>query len=174
MRSHPMLLAVALAALAGLRLLAPSCSGSSTEGVTQVDSGETTTTTRSNSKGGSGSAAACVACMRRNGFPTYPSPSAKAAEGTPRFGKAKEACARFAPTADDEWTPSARARARQLQRILRYAACMRRNGLPNFPDPRPNPAGYAKLDPDELTDLGVATKSPKYRAAAEACEDVER
>jgi hypothetical protein len=159
-------LLMSLATVVVVALLATACSSSSSGGVAQVDSGESTTTTGSDSRRGSGSAdiAAFNACMRRHGVPL-------SARGTPRYGAAKTTCARFLPRDDD--APDPRLQAQQLRLVLRYAACMRRNGLPSFPDPKPDPGGYVKISPDELTALGLNPSSPKYRAAEQACKDEE-
>jgi hypothetical protein len=161
-RSHLRIAPLALAAVAALGLLASACGGSSNEGVAQVDSGETTT--GADSQGGTGSVEAWAACMRRQGV----SPNA---EGTPRFDAAKSECARFAPN-DDDPPLDPRDRAEQLELVLTYAACMRRNGVPNFPDPESNPDGYVKITPEELTAPGLSPSSPQYQAAEEACEDL--
>jgi hypothetical protein len=156
--------ALALAAVAAVALLASGCGSSSREDVAQVDSGETTT--RADSQGGSGSAdiAAFNACMRRHGV-------SLSARGTPRYGAAKTTCARFLPRDDD--APDPRLQAQQLRLVLRYAACMRRNGLPSFPDPKPDPGGYVKITPDALSALGLNRSSPKYNTAEKACKEVE-
>jgi hypothetical protein len=107
--------------------------------------------------------------MRRNGVPSFPSPGA---EGTARYAAAKEACARFAPSAD-EAAPDPQDRAEQLQLVLTWTACMRRNGVPSFPDPEPAADGYVKISPEELTALGLDPDSPRYTAAEEACKDLE-
>jgi hypothetical protein len=160
------LFAVALPAVAAVALLASACGSSSSEGVAQVDD-TSTTTTGSNSQSGSGSGnpAAYATCMRRNGVPNYPS---RSAEGTARYAAAKEACARYAPTDGDG--PSPQDRARQIQLLLKWATCMRRNGLPNFPDPEPDPREFVKISREELTALGLDPSSPKFRAAEAACK----
>jgi hypothetical protein len=50
---------------------------------------------------------------------------------------------------------------------------MRRNGLPRFPDPKPNPDGYVKITPEALSALGLNPSSPKYKAAEKACKNAE-
>jgi hypothetical protein len=49
------------------------------------------------------------------------------------------------------------------QQLLAYSQCMRDNGVPNFPDPRPG--GGIAIDGNQ-----VDTDSPVYKAAEETCQ----
>lgn len=172
------LLTLALAALAALGLLASACGGSSGQGVAQVDSTDTkTTTTGSESPDGSSSAnpAAYSACMRKNGVPKFPDPDSegrlrgiKAGPGTgidpesAQFTAAAKACQKLAPKA-----PSPAQQAEDREQLLEFSACMRKNGVPNFPDPKFNPDGSGGITLDRGLD-----QTPQYKAAEKACKQL--
>jgi hypothetical protein len=75
-------------------------------------------------------------------------------------------CRKLAPTQE---TPSPAQRAKDREELLTFSACMRKNGVPEFPDPKFNPDGSggisiganSSLDPD----------SPQFKAAEKACEE---
>jgi hypothetical protein len=48
-----------------------------------------------------------------------------------------------------------------------YSRCMRENGVPNFPDPKPNDEGGLTISPGEA---GFDPSSPQFKAAERACE----
>jgi hypothetical protein len=164
---------LALAALSSLALLAAGCGGSPGQGVAQVDTTKTTTT-ESGSPDGSGSAdpTAYSACMRKNGVPKFPDPDSegrlrlKAGPGTgidpesAQFKAAARACQKLAPKA-----PSPAERAEDREQMLAFSACMRKNGVPNFPDPTFNPDGSGGLKLDR-----EVVETPQFKAAEKACE----
>ena len=180
----PAAIAVALAALASLALIAAGCgSGSSGAGVAEAPT-TSTDTQRSQSgeseDGGStpGNTAAYSACMRRNGVPNFPDPGADGKLSimggpgldlnSPRFKAAERACRRLLPNGGDD-NPSPQEQARGLQEALRYSGCMRENGVPNFPDPKPNAEGGLDLSAGgSLPD----PSSPQYKAAEAACKEL--
>lgn len=117
--------------------------------------------------GGSGSSAPADAqpfanCMRENGLPDFkdPQPGKGMGEGidvnSGAFKKAMDACKNLMPAGDPgagdqgQWSSSDK---------LKYAQCMRENGVPNFPDPDEN--GGFKLDTDPNT--------PQFKTAETAC-----
>jgi hypothetical protein len=53
--------------------------------------------------------------------------------------------------------------AMRVQNGAKFAACMRKNGVPNFPDP--NSSGTVSLGPGS----GINPSSPKFQAAQGAC-----
>jgi hypothetical protein len=170
-------LTLALAVAAGLGLLAGACGGSSEPEVAQVGSTQTTTT-GSGSAGGSSTAdpAAYSACMRRNGVPKFPDPDAQGKltiqggpgldPNSPRYKAAEKACEKHMPRGGDD-APSPEEQAEELRRGLRYSACMREHGVPNFPDPKINAEGGLELSGD-----GINPDSPQYKAAEQACKDL--
>lgn len=109
------------------------------------------------------------ACMRDNGVPAFPDPvngrvmlqSAKGGGGidpsSPQFQSAERACASLAPAGLHDGAPSA-----ELQEQGRkFSACMRKNGVPDFPDPSSS-AGKFKY-------TGVDPNAPGFESAQQAC-----
>jgi hypothetical protein len=165
------LLTLVLVAAATLGVLASACGGSSSsEGVANVDSTQTTTTD-SGSADGSSSAdpAAFSACMRRNGLPEFPDPDSDGRirfrgpidPESSQFKAARQACRELEP---EESAPSPAEQAQDRAQLLEFAACMRANGLPKFPDP--NPDGGLRIGRNS----GVDPNSPQFKAAEKACE----
>jgi hypothetical protein len=170
-------LALVVAVTAGLALLASACGNSSGEGVAQV---ETTDATRTGSNTQNGASepkpTAYAACMRKNGAPNFPDPDANGeiqiTEGQgldpnlPSFKRAEKACQRFMPRGG----PDPEELATQLQEALGYSACMRKNGVPNYPDPKASERG---IEWGELsTSAGVDPDSPQLKTAEEACKEL--
>ncbi|WP_165969274.1 hypothetical protein [Actinomadura sp. KC06] len=107
-------------------------------------------------------------CMRQNGVPNWPDPidgtkfrMPKASDGsplvdpkTPQFKAATQKCKSIAPPG---WDGSPQDPAVQAQ-MLKYAQCMRKNGVPQFPDS--GSLDTAELDPE----------SPQFKAADEKCK----
>jgi hypothetical protein len=169
------LLGLVLAALASLVLIAAGCGGSSGQGVAQVDSTETTTTEPGSADGSSSDdPAAYSACMRKNGVPAFPDPDSegllrlKAGPGTgidpesAQFKAAAKACQKLAPSG-----PSPAQQAEDREALLAFSACMRKNGVPNFPDPKFSPDGSGGITLDRGVD-----QTPQFKEAQKACEDL--
>jgi hypothetical protein len=177
--ARALLLGVALLAAAALGMLASACGGSSSEGVARVDSTETTTT-GSGARDSSRAAdpAAYSACMRRNGVPKFPDPDANGNlwiiggpgldPNSPRFKAAEKTCEKFLPRRGNE-TPDPEEQAKRLQEALKYSACMRRNGVPNFPDPKSNAEGGIDVS---AGGNAFDPSSPQFKAAERACRDL--
>jgi hypothetical protein len=119
-------------------------------------------------------------CMRANGVSNFPDPSPGGTlqlspalkPGSPSFQAAQKACVHLMPGA----VAVPKMSASQRRAAIRFAACMRRNGVSSFPDPgqasAANPgapvlvirgmqfsAGLGAIDP----------RSPAFRHAAHAC-----
>jgi hypothetical protein len=109
--------------------------------------------------------------MREHGLPKFPDPDSKGGTdigpetgvdpNSPQYKAADEACKKLLPRGGKQADPKLKAKAREA--ALKYAACMRRNGVPKFPDPDANGGialkGGAGLDPG----------SPQYKAADQRC-----
>ncbi len=108
-------------------------------------------------------------CMRDNGVPNFPDPvngglqidGNEIGMGTPTYKAADEACKSLMPAPPAGSVDDQEGR----DRMLAYAQCMRDNGVPNFPDPKPG-EGIA-LDGDVLD-----INSPAFKAAEEACHSL--
>jgi hypothetical protein len=162
-------MALTFAALASLALIASGC-GSSSEnpGVAQVSTASTTTQASQSDRPSPRSAAAFSACMRSHGVPDFPDPKVTSGgdiitipdSDSPRFGSALKICQKFLP---DGSVPSSAQQRQELDALLRFAACMRAHGVPNFPDPTVT-GGRTSLNTGAI-DRG----SPRFAAAKKAC-----
>ena len=156
------LLAVAVASVAGVTT---ACSSSSTSSPAHA----TGHAARSAS-----SSLAFSACMRSHGVHNFPDPSAGSNgqqvtiqqgsgidPNSPAFQAAQRSCQSLLPAGKTAGggsvSPAERAR------ILRYAACIRTHGVPNYPDPTFN--GNAI----DFGNLSGFADLPQYQSALRAC-----
>jgi hypothetical protein len=165
------LIALTLAAV-GLSLCAAACGSSAGKGVAQIGSTQATTTSSSSSSGSRsdkrGMLVAFSACMRKHGVPNFPDPKAvghgygltidNETANSPQFKNAQRACKKLLPNGG---TPTAQEQAKQLQEALKYAACIRAHGMPDYPDP--------KAMSDGGIEMGEAPDSPQFKTAQKAC-----
>ncbi|MEU6721224.1 hypothetical protein ABZ897_58075 [Nonomuraea sp. NPDC046802] len=105
-------------------------------------------------------------CMRQNGVPTFPDPVNGKLElkyggdnaldiNAPQFKTAQETCKSLAPAG----TLSGPGDGQQVQQMLKFAECMRENGVKDFPDPK---------DGNLLID-GVDPETPQFKTAMQTC-----
>ena len=167
------------AALAGLGLLAASCGSSpSSNGVAQLTTTSSSTTTTSSSTGSKASdARAFSACMRKNGVPNFPDPNSRGGltinggpgrglnPNSPQFKHAQSACSKYLPNGG-KVDPAAQAKA--LKAALKFSACMRAHGVPNFPDPQTSGGGITL---GFKRGSGIDPQSPQFKAAQRACQN---
>ncbi|MEU4560360.1 hypothetical protein AB0F72_18435 [Actinoplanes sp. NPDC023936] len=107
-------------------------------------------------------------CMRENGMTWFPDPdtSGRMAVRVPSnvnqedLKKAEEACRRWAPDAGEK----PRMSAEDLEKARQMSKCMRENGVPNFPDPKPD--GSISINGDKL---GTGPGDPAFDKAEELC-----
>src|SRR5262249_59605814 len=165
------LFVLAVAGAAGLTLVASACGGAAGRGVAQVGS-----TTTHGSGSSSADPAAYSACMRRHGVPNFPDPDSQgrllfnSGSGinprSPQFRAAQKACQRLLPNGGK---PDAKAQAEFLKQALKFSQCMRKHGIPNFPDPQSSGSGIG------LTigkDSGIDPNSPRFKPAQHAAESL--
>jgi hypothetical protein len=112
-------------------------------------------------------------CMRVNGVPNFPDPTFTSGginsnlngsgidPNSPTVQKAREACKQYEQD-DQSANPSANPSAQAQS--LKYARCMRANGVPNFPDP--DASGGISLSPGS----GLDPNDPAFQKAARACQ----
>ena len=140
--------AAALIATAALALLATACGASNGNHVAQLSRTATTSNSSSNVSTGHASSdpLAYSRCMRSNGVPNYPDPSRGTVlpDGLPKvafqelgvsssqFAAAESACAHLLPNGG---ASTAAASQQTLSDVVRFSACMRSHGVPNWPDP---------------------------------------
>jgi len=109
---------------------------------------------------------ALAKCMRENGIPNFPDPEANGQYDLPKdidptsqsFKDAQQKCQQYNGPGNQARPADAWSNDDQLK----YAACMRENGIPNFPDPDAN--GGAQLP------AGVDPNSTAVRTAEAACQ----
>ena len=168
--------AAAIIATAGLSVLTAACGSSSGSHVAQLKSTATQSTSSPAPSAGSArqnDAIAFARCMRSAGVPKWPDPNGSGAfdkskltpqqlgVGMSRVQAAQSACNHLLPNGGSG--PNL-ARVQYLTALgLRYARCMRRDGVPNLPDP-----GRDGRIPDPAT-VGINQGSPKFKAANQAC-----
>jgi hypothetical protein len=113
-------------------------------------------------------------CMRTHGVPDFPEPSEGKLlirgsknglnPGSPQFRTAMKACRSLAPA--PKLSPQQTA-AMQAQ-ALKFSACMRSHGLPNFPDPKFEGGGVRMSL--HAGPGGIDPSSPQFQAAQKACQ----
>jgi hypothetical protein len=157
------------AALAGVVLLAAACSdGTASTTATSAAQGGSTATNNADE-------IPYTLCMRAHGVPNFPDPNAQGKPFTaenlqqagldpdsPEVESAMGACAHLLVP------PSPAQVAQQTAELVRYAACMRAHGLPDFPDPSISSTGGASLG---LTP-GILD-SPEFQPAEQACHSAD-
>jgi hypothetical protein len=155
-----MLLAASAAALA---LTVAGCGGSG-------DSKSSSSGSNSNSNATLEQAVKYAQCMRKNGVTNWPDPDKDGRfvigaggpdRNAPQFKKAQRTCKSQEPPGLHKDTPAER--AREQNEWLKVAQCMRKNGVPNFPDPQD---GRLKIDRSKIN-----VNSPQFKNAQKACRD---
>jgi hypothetical protein len=150
------------AALAGTALLAAACSGGSSGG-SPAAAGDTAYH----------KALAFAQCMRAHGEPGYPDPDSqgnflvngkKDHLNGALMQSAQKACQHLIPGSG-----VSSAQQRQLEtRVLKFAACIRAHGVPDFPDPTVNSSGVSIQVGTGHSGHG-GSLPPQFRSAMQAC-----
>jgi hypothetical protein len=156
-----------LVALAALALGVAGCGSSS------GDSGSA-----SAASGGGGSDSTKLVqyaqCMRKNGVPSFPdpvngqlnlqvTPGGALDPSSPQWKAAQQACKSLEPPG---LQPGSAQSNQQQSQALKFAACMRENGVPNFPDPQNQGGGF-------IVGEGVDPNSPQFQSALTACRKLQ-
>lgn len=149
-------------------LVLAACGGGSS------DAGGTT----GSGPGGSDPALKFAQCMRSNGVPNFPDPGQRGIEipigsaQSPAFQSAQKACAKYGPKQGAPLHMT----ASQQRAALRFAQCMRRNGVPGFPDPESGSGSPGSGPVLALRGLlfamagsDINPRSPAFIHAAQAC-----
>lgn len=173
--------------LASVALLVAGCGGSSSSlGVAHLSS----STSSSSPAGGGGSSSPESSasaqqkmvkfsqCMRTHGEPEFPEPT----EGgirienhnghgpnpeSSRFQAAEKACSKYAPS---KVAPSPAEQAKMQEGALKFSACMRSHGVPNFPDPEFHSGGGGVRVRIGGKGSGIDPNSPQFKAAQKTCQ----
>lgn len=163
------LAALALIAVTAVTAVIGGC-GSSTPAQTGAGAGGANTTGTAHAK-----AVKFSECMRGNGVSAFPDPDASGrltidavANGSslnpnaPAFKQALSACKALEPAG---FTGSKRT-PQQQQAGLKFAACIRENGVPDFPDPLPN---GPLVDTNRIPSANTASGRSILNAAMRKC-----
>lgn len=118
-------------------------------------------------------ALAYAQCMRAHGVPSYPDPNSKgqfyiangasdptANVSTTVLNAASQACRKLLPATMVK-PPNGQGSTSDQTAQLKWAACMRSHGEPNFPDPA--------SDGSFTLPSGMNAESPQFQAALKAC-----
>jgi hypothetical protein len=182
---------LSLVVLASTALALAGCGGgSSSPGVAHLSS---STPGASPASGGSSSSpesggssqqtlVAYSQCMRSHGVPEFPEPT----EGrlliqrsdhngrvtgvnpqSSQFQAAAKACAKLAPNGGKPPSPAQQAKAQES--ALKFSACMRTHGVPNFPDPTLS-GGGVRMTLKAGGANGIDPNSPQFKAAQKTCQ----
>jgi hypothetical protein len=157
----------AVTAMASTALLAAACGGGSPSpaaGSTRFDK-----------------ALAYSQCMRSHGLPNFPDPNSPGQLPQLQMGRngvaqqAQNACRHLQESylmSGGQMTGEQQQHA--LSQLVKYAACMRGHGEPNFPDPTAGNGGIGfgsqTSGPNSDIGPGVDPKSPQFQAAQQACK----
>lgn len=114
-------------------------------------------------------------CMRKNGAPSFPDPvngrlQLQVKKGgdldpaSPTFQAAQAACKALEPGGLSNGAgPGGGNGQAQQDAMLKFVACMRKNGVAKFPDPQPD--GRILLDPS----IGIDPQSSTFKSAQDTC-----
>ncbi|MGW5444017.1 hypothetical protein [Streptomyces asiaticus] len=161
----------ALAALlTGVALLATACGDNDEpdKSVASVGSGKNSQSKQPKA-GAQGDGLKFAECMRKNGLPDFKDP--KPGEGmgagidpqSSEFKKAEKACKQYMPAPPPQEGGGGPGDVWPTEDKLKYAKCMRKNGVPSFPDP--DESGGFKLEVDPTT--------PQFKKAEDACKQYQ-
>ena len=177
-----------VAVLASVALLVAGCGGSSSSpGVAHLLTSTSSDSPASGNSSSSPEESSASAqqkmvkfsqCMRTHGEPEFPEPS----EGgihiqnhnghgpnpeSSRFQAAEKACSKYAPS---KVAPSPAEQAKMQEGALKFSACMRSHGVPNFPDPEFHSGGGGVRVRIGGKASGIDPNSPQFKAAQKACQ----
>ena len=159
-----------LAALAMVAVISAGCGGSGTSAGTSAAS-KTGTGGKKNATARD-KAVKFAACMRENGYADFPDP--KASGEFPSFGisvspavwtRALLACKELQPPGSF----SAHLSPKQLSAALKFARCIRANGVKDFPDPV---TGQPIVDTTRIPSAATPAGMSILNAAMQKCRDL--
>ena len=161
---------IAAALLAAVMIAGCGGSTGSNASVAHIDTSTTTAKRSSNSKT-KASGVAYSQCMRAHGEPDFPDPnshgdfafsnSSSMNPQSPTFQAAQTDCRSLQPQHGSAAQESA-----ELAKVLKAAACIRKNGYPSLPDPTMS-NGAIGVDGNAMK--GIDVNSPAFQAVAKKC-----
>jgi len=118
-------------------------------------------------------------CMRSHGVPNFPDPSSNGIlitpgsglnPASPAFPSARSECKKLLPGGGPKGSPPAPS-ASDVRAALSWARCIRKHGVPNFPDPstNPNQPGLFFRGLAFPVGPGFNPQSPAFEQAQKAC-----
>lgn len=152
--------------LVSLAVLVTACGSDSKESAT---ASSLNASSAAGSGGGSqgSSAQAFASCMRSHGVPSFPDPDSSgrfllpgSVQNAPRFQSASQACQHLLPNGMTNGGGSGGGTT--TTELVKFAQCMRSNGVSNFPDP--TTGGGIGLP------QGVDPNSSQFQSAWQACQ----
>jgi hypothetical protein len=179
---------IILIALALLAVTAAGCGSKPTSsGVAQLPSATTTTTATSQNTGsatGESKADSIYrysACMRSHGVPNFPDPQVSGRglsltidsrnglnPNAPQFKAASKSCEKLRPNGGK---PDPARLAKDRAQMLKFSACMRSHGLPDFPDPTfSGGEGGLQLSLGNKRNTSLNPNAPLFQAAQKECQ----
>jgi hypothetical protein len=153
-------MAALAAALAAVALLTAACGGASSSAAGPAGAGQ----------GRLAQALSFARCMRSHGLPDFPDPDSSGGFSMDRsrssnvqaFPAAKAVCNHLYPNMGKGQGADPAQQEQQQRQALAFAACMRRRGIPNFPDDWSGNVG-------QLISAGLDPNSPQLNAALTKC-----
>jgi hypothetical protein len=116
-------------------------------------------------------------CMRARGVPNFPDPNG---QGVTQFGpnsgidahsatfqSAARYCRNDLRGKGPQLSPAQQAKARR--QALAFSACMRKHGIPDFPDPIFGPNGNAGIHLTANSSSDLNPSNPTFQATLQAC-----
>lgn len=164
--------AVALV-LASCVLALAGCGSSSSSSSTGSSAAASGATPASSQTANSQKAAQFSQCMRAHGVPDFPDPGAngqitlKVTKGSdldpqsPAHQSALQSCKSLEPPG---FGGSGSESVANQNKLLQFVSCMRKNGVPNFPDP--SSSGTMRI----TSANGVDPNSPTFKSAMQSCQ----
>lgn len=180
---RPATLAAATLLTAGLlagTVLAACSTGPGQPGVASAGTTTTTSATGASSRSGTG-ALAFAHCMQTHGVPDFPDPGATGrtvikggptsdlSPTSPAFKKAQRDCRKY--STQGHMTPAQEAQARAD--ALKFSQCMRKHGVPDFPDPTFTGTGGGiriSIHSSPGSTPNLNPNAPTFQAAQKACQ----
>ncbi len=184
---YPRRTSLTVGAIVGTLLLAACGGGTAPQAVAHIGKDAPTTTVASATGSGPfanlqqmySDALSYAGCMRSHGDPGFPNPilvNTSRSRGvemgngvntsTPQYRSANRACDHLLP--NDGNGPTQAQIQEAMNRLLKYAKCMRAHGVPNFPDPTESNGGKAV----GFSGSGADPNSPQVQSAQKTCRDL--
>lgn len=159
-----------LAVTAAPALVAGCGSGGGSPHVAALSTSSKTTTSSAPIVPRGGSFQRFVTCMQQHGVQAQLGPQGHGVSlsGTPKgpsMARAQTACQKYLPGGGPPALTPAQV-AQRAKAMLAFARCMRKHGVPNFPDPN----GQGAFD---LSSLGRIKESPALQGAGRVCQSLE-